>query len=144
MELVDDKQTDIDPEERSKHIPVRIKADEVANFLNLENELYIWNMYIQNHHTHTQKGVLINSGSYNNMKSDEAIAAMQHWLDATGQGETQTNYRIQDWVFSRQRYWGEPFPIIHHPDGKIIPVDTKDLPVTLPEVTHYEPTGTEE
>lgn len=78
------------------------------------------------------------------MKSDDAIKAMQHRLETRKIGEAQTNYRIQNWVFSRQRYWGEPFPFIHHPDGHVIPMDTKELPLTLPDVTHYEPTGTEE
>lgn len=91
----------------------------------------------------TQKGVLVNSGEFSGLNSDEAIAKMQDWLAERGFGGKKVNYKIQDWVFSRQRYWGEPFPIIFS-KGKTIALDESDLPLLLPDVDHYEPTGTEE
>ncbi len=91
----------------------------------------------------TQKGVLVNSGEFSGLNSDEAIAKMQNWLAERGFGGKKVNYKIQDWVFSRQRYWGEPFPIIFS-EGKTIALDESDLPLLLPDVDHYEPTGTEE
>ena len=91
----------------------------------------------------TQKGVLVNSGKFSGLNSDEAIAKMQDWLAERGFGGKKVNYKIQDWVFSRQRYWGEPFPIIFS-EGKTIALDESDLPLLLPDVDHYEPTGTEE
>ena len=91
----------------------------------------------------TQKGVLVNSGEFSGLSSDEAIAKMQKWLTERGFGGKKVNYKIQDWVFSRQRYWGEPFPIIFS-EGKTIALDESDLPLLLPDVDHYEPTGTEE
>ena len=91
----------------------------------------------------TQKGVLVNSGEFSGLNSDEAIAKMQDWLAERGFGGKKVNYKIQDWVFSRQRYWGEPFPIIFS-EGKTIALDASDLPLLLPDVDHYEPTGTEE
>ena len=91
----------------------------------------------------TQKGVLVNSGEFSGLNSDEAIAKMQDWLAERGFGGKKVNYKIQDWVFSRQRYWGEPFPIIFS-EGKTIALDESDLPLLLPDVDHYEPTGTEE
>ena len=143
-ELKDDKKEKIDEEELAKHTPAWVKTDNISDFINIENEKYLWNLYHKGHHAHPDKGVVINSDSFSNMSSDEAIKEMQHWLETRKVGEAQTNYRIQNWVFSRQRYWGEPFPFIHHPDGHIISMDPKDLPLELPEVTHYEPTGTEE
>ena len=78
------------------------------------------------------------------MKSAEAIPAMQARLAKQDIGGKKIQYRLQDWVFSRQRYWGEPIPMIHGKDGKIIPMDEKDLPLKLPMVEAYEPTGSEE
>lgn len=91
----------------------------------------------------TQKGILVNSGEFSGLTSDEAIAKMQDWLAERNFGGKKVNYKIQDWVFSRQRYWGEPFPIIFS-EGKTIALEESDLPLTLPDVDHYEPTGTEE
>ena len=91
----------------------------------------------------TQKGVLVNSGEFSRLTSDEAIAKMQNWLAEKSFGGKKVNYKIQDWVFSRQRYWGEPFPIIFS-EGKTIALEESDLPLTLPDIEHYEPTGTEE
>ena len=91
----------------------------------------------------TQKGVLVNSGEFSGLNSDEAIAKMQDWLAERGFGGKKVNYKIQDWVFSRQRYWGEPFPIIFS-EGKTIALEESDLPLLLPDVDQYEPTGTEE
>ncbi|MBF0981191.1 leucine--tRNA ligase [Candidatus Gracilibacteria bacterium] len=91
----------------------------------------------------TQKGVLVNSGEFSGLTSDEAIVKMQNWLAERNFGSKKVNYKIQDWVFSRQRYWGEPFPIIFS-EGKTIALQESDLPLTLPDIEHYEPTGTEE
>lgn len=91
----------------------------------------------------TQKGILVNSGEFSGLTSDEAIAKMQDWLAERNFGGKKVNYKIQDWVFSRQRYWGEPFPIIFS-EGKTIALEESDLPLTLPDIEHYEPTGTEE
>lgn len=144
FELIDETQQEVAPQERARHTTKWFKKDEIENFLNCANELYLRRHYIRDLHAHTEKGVVINSGDYSYMKSDEAIEQMQNWLQATNRGKKQTNYRMQDRCFSRQRYRGEPFPMIHHPDGSIITMDSKELPLTLPDVTHYEPTGTAE
>ena len=91
----------------------------------------------------TQKGILVNSGEFSGLTSDEAIKKMQNWLAKRNFWGKKVNYKIQDWVFSRQRYWGEPFPIIFS-EGKTIALEESDLPLLLPDVDHYEPTGTEE
>lgn len=92
----------------------------------------------------TEEGELIDSGSFSGLKSVEARKKMIEWLKSSGNGEGKVNYKIKDWVFSRQRYWGEPIPIIHCESCGPVAVPEKDLPVTLPEVEQYEPSGTGE
>jgi leucyl-tRNA synthetase len=79
------------------------------------------------------KGVLLNSGKYDGLTSAEMFAAIATDLEAQGKGERKTNYRLRDWLVSRQRYWGAPIPVIDTEDGEQKPVSDADLPVTLPE-----------
>ena len=89
-------------------------------------------------------GVMINSGEWNGMESAVLKKEAPHIIEEKGFGKATTNYKLRDWVFSRQRYWGEPIPIIHCPDCGAVPVPEEDLPLMLPEVDKYEPTGTGE
>ncbi len=93
---------------------------------------------------YTLDGRLINSGKFNGLSVAEAQDAIAKELEANNQGKSSIQYKMRDWVFSRQRYWGEPIPIIHCPDCGEVPVDERDLPVTLPDVDNYQPTGTGE
>ncbi|NLC72816.1 MAG: leucine--tRNA ligase [Ruminococcaceae bacterium] len=88
--------------------------------------------------------VLVNSGFLNGLKVKEAIPQMIDWLKQNGLGIEKVNYKLRDWVFSRQRYWGEPIPIIHCPSCGYVPMDEADLPLLLPDVESYEPTDTGE
>ena len=90
------------------------------------------------------KWIVVNSWEFSGLTSDEAIKKMQVWLADKGLWWVKRNYKIQDWVFSRQRYWGEPFPVILCPDCGIVPMNESELPLLLPDVENYEPTGTEE
>ena len=92
----------------------------------------------------TEKGILIDSGEFSWLTSEDAIKKMQVWLKANYMWSEKINYKIQDWVFSRQRYWWEPFPVVFCPEHWTVPLKDSDLPLTLPDVEHYEPTGTEE
>lgn len=93
---------------------------------------------------------VINSGEFDGMALEDCKPAIIDWLEAKGLGERKVNYKLRDWLFSRQRYWGEPFPILHvldddgNPTGEILPVPADDLPVELPHVDAYKPTATGE
>jgi len=89
-------------------------------------------------------GVLINSGKFDGQSVTDAKEAMVSMLQLQGKAKKATQYKLRDWVFSRQRYWGEPIPIIHCDKCGVVPVPEKDLPVELPAVDKYEPTGTGE
>ncbi|MCK4631532.1 MAG: class I tRNA ligase family protein, partial [Bacteroidales bacterium] len=91
-----------------------------------------------------EDGPHINSGFLNGLGKEDAVNKMDNWLIENNLGEKEINYRLRDWVFSRQRYWGEPFPVLKYEDGTVRCLDEDELPVTLPEVDKYEPSGTGE
>lgn len=90
--------------------------------------------------TDTETGILVNSGFLNGLEVKEAIAKMLDWLSENGLGEEKVNYKLRDWVFSRQRYWGEPMPLVYCDECGWVPVPENELPVLLPDVENYEPT----
>lgn len=93
---------------------------------------------------YTEPGVMINSGQFNGLDSEEAKAVISDYVEKQGIGKKTINYKLRDWVFSRQRYWGEPIPIVHCAKCGAVAVPENELPVRLPEVSSYEPTGTGE
>ena len=105
---------------------------EVVSGGNVEEEAY------------TADGVLVNSDFLNGLNKKQAIAKAIEWFEVNGTGEKKITYRLRDWLFSRQRYWGEPIPIIHWEDGTMTPVEDADLPLILPKTTDIKPSGTGE
>ncbi|MXO78323.1 leucine--tRNA ligase [Paenibacillus sp. OT2-17] len=93
---------------------------------------------------YTEDGPHVNSGPLNGLTNEEAIPKMIEWLEAEGKGHGKVTYRLRDWLFSRQRYWGEPIPVIHLEDGTIKPVPEDQLPLVLPEMDNIKPSGTGE
>ncbi|MGB4586052.1 MAG: class I tRNA ligase family protein, partial [Rectinemataceae bacterium] len=89
-------------------------------------------------------GFAVNSGKFDGLPTPEAIKRITAWLEERGIGKKAVNYKLRDWLFSRQRYWGEPIPVVHCEKCGIVPLDEKDLPLLLPEVKSYTPTGTGE
>ena len=86
-------------------------------------------------------GPLINSGQFDGRDNREALAEIVDWLDREGRGHRSINYRLRDWLLSRQRYWGCPIPIVHCDTCGLVPVPDDQLPVLLPDVTDYKPQG---
>jgi leucyl-tRNA synthetase len=93
---------------------------------------------------YTGDGKHINSGFLDGLNKEEAIKAMIEWLEEKGIGKKKITYRLRDWLFSRQRYWGEPIPIIHWEDGSVEPVKEEELPLLLPKTKEIKPSGTGE
>lgn len=105
---------------------------EVVQGGNVEEEAY------------TGSGVHVNSGFLNGLDNEEAIQKMNEWLEKEGKGQKKITYRLRDWLFSRQRYWGEPIPILHLEDGTMKTVPEDQLPLLLPDVEQIRPSGTGE
>ena len=93
---------------------------------------------------YTEDGPHINSAFLNGMNKAEAIAKMNEWLEENSCGKKEVSYRLRDWLFSRQRYWGEPIPIIHWEDGTVTALPEEELPLRLPKTTNIKPSGTGE
>lgn len=89
-------------------------------------------------------GTMINSGDWNGMESAVLKKEAPEMIEKMGFGKKTVNYKLRDWVFSRQRYWGEPIPIVHCPDCGCVPIPEEELPLLLPDVESYQPTGTGE
>ncbi|HBG09680.1 MAG: leucine--tRNA ligase [Limnochordia bacterium] len=95
-------------------------------------------------YTDTEQGTMVNSGFLNGLDVQAAKQKMIAWLQERGLGEPKVNYKLRDWVFSRQRYWGEPIPLVYCQECGWVPVPESELPVRLPQVANYEPTDTGE
>lgn len=109
-----------------------LEIKEVVSGGNIEKEAYVGD------------GLHVNSGFLDGLGLDEAIEKMNDWLEKEGHGKRKVTYRLRDWLFSRQRYWGEPIPIIHWEDGTMTAVPEEQLPVLLPETDEIKPSGTGE
>lgn len=102
---------------------------EVVSGGNIENEAF----------TDCENGILVNSGFLNGMQVADAKNAMIHWLEEEGIGKKKTNFKLRDWLFSRQRYWGEPIPLVHCDHCGWVPVPEDELPLKLPELDDFRP-----
>jgi leucyl-tRNA synthetase len=93
---------------------------------------------------YTGDGIMVNSGAFSGLSNREGMQQLGEWFEARGLGERKVNYRLRDWLISRQRYWGAPIPIVHCPACGEVPVPEDQLPVLLPDVEAYQPSGTGE
>ena len=102
----------------------------VAGGRNVQEECY----------SDVESGIMVNSGFLNGLTVKEAIPTMIKWLEEKGIGEKKVNYKLRDWVFTRQRYWGEPIPLVHCDKCGWVPLPYSELPLKLPEIEDFEPT----
>ena len=122
------------------HELVKVKKEDVLKTITWEHHRFLFEQYLAGKLVYTDAGVLINSGKFTGMGSEEAKKAITAFVGGT----MTSQYRLKDWVFARQRYWGEPFPVVFDADHKAYVVADSELPVRLPEVEAYEPTDTGE
>lgn len=141
VKLKDGEMQEVDPEEKRKHTTEWIKKEDLINFVNLSNHKYTAETIVNGQTAYAGDGVMINSDILNGIDNKkESIAKMIDYLEENKLGTKKTNYRLQDWVFSRQRFWGEPIPMIYCEHCGWVPVPLEELPVKLPDVAQYEPT----
>ena len=111
------------------NLPIKQVITDKENTVNVDNEAY----------TDTNSGILINSGFLNGLEVKKAIKETIKYLEEKNIGKSKVNYKLRDWVFSRQRYWGEPIPMVHCDKCGWVPLDEKDLPLKLPEIKEFLP-----
>lgn len=122
--------------EEGRHELIKVKKEDVLNTITWKHHKYLFEQYLKGVEFYTEDGVLINSGEFDGLKSEEARIKI---TEAVG-GKLVKKSKLRDWVFARQRYWGEPIPLVYDKSGKMYPVAMSELPVTLPQVEKYEPT----
>lgn len=140
FELQSEAQETVDDAEKAKHEPLWLTREECLKHMTVESNRYFLGLIDGSGDLYGGDGILVNSGEFTGLENEEAKAK----ITAFAGGTMTKTYRLQDWVFSRQRYWGEPIPLIHCEKCGVVPVPESDLPVTLPDVEHYEPAGTGE
>ncbi len=133
---VEPKQEDVAHHE-GKWIPRK----DVADFLNLPNNTYVWDIYSNGNRAHTGQGVLVNSAEFDGLDSENARELITKTLEKKGVGGKAVEYKLRDWLISRQRYWGTPIPIVYCKSCGVVPVPEKDLPVLLPEKVKFTGKG---
>ncbi len=142
LEIVGEAEQDAEGKEKFEIL--WLTADEAFKVNTYEYNVVGLKRFIQKEESFTDDGKVVNSDFLNNLSTFEAKQKITEWLETNGVGKKATTYRLKDWVFSRQRYWGEPIPIVHCKKCGAVAVPENELPVTLPNVRSYEPTGTGE
>jgi len=141
FDLVDEEREEMSEEEKAEHEVFWIDLSKMTVEYMTHAEMDIWLARLQTKdYSYTGDGYLINSGEFTGLKNTEVMERITNFAGGT----RKVTYRLKDWVFSRQRYWGEPIPIIHCEKCGVIPVPENKLPVVLPKVKFYAPTGTGE
>ncbi len=144
IQLKDLDQDPVSEEESQINQVVWVDRNEVFDLVHGEGPKEVYRQLIDGPSAYGGEGIMINSGKYDGLASSEARDKIVADLAKAGKGKERINYRLRDWIFSRQHYWGEPIPIIHCPKDGAVAVPDNQLPVELPPVEHYEPTDTGE
>ena len=141
FELENEERETVGEEESKKLEAVWVPKDELTEFFTVEEGEFIVDYLDSRKIIHTGEGVMINSGEYDGMFSSETRDKIVADLEKKGLAKEKTQYKINDWSVSRQRYWGAPIPIIHCDDCGDVLIEDKDLPVVLPELEDFQPSG---
>lgn len=139
FQLKNGEHVEISDEEKALHEIVWLTPEEFDRFVNKDDLRIMWGR-MRGIDCYTGDGLLTNSGTFTGKRSDDSKKAI---TESVG-GRWVTTFKLRDWIFSRQRYWGEPIPVVHCGKCGIVPVPEKDLPVKLPKVKNYAPTQTGE
>jgi leucyl-tRNA synthetase len=123
--------------DQGKHALLWVKKDDVKKTLTWSHHTYVWQILLGEIKTFTGYGMLINSGQFNGLTSEEARTKITSFVGGT----LVTKYKMRDAIFARQRYWGEPIPLRHDSEGIITPLDESQLPLVLPELADFAPAG---
>ncbi len=142
FELIDSTQIEanLSADEAGKFKVEWLSISEANNQIKDSLHKYAIDKFI-NQIPYTGDGILTNSGEFNGLTSEESREAITKSLKKSGLADFQTQYKLRDWIFSRQRYWGEPIPVVHCPKDGIVPVPEDQLPIKLPDIANYQPTG---
>lgn len=141
IKLGSGKRNQLDPSETKNHEGLWVDEKEVSSFINLSNNKYVWEVYTGGEHAFTGTGKLINSDEFSGLASEDAKLMITKVLERKSLGGPSVEYRLRDWLISRQRYWGTPIPIVYCDDCGVVPVQDKDLPVLLPEKVTFSGKG---
>lgn len=144
FELEDEEREEVAEKEKNQHEAVWVKESEVNAFINVWNQKLAWKRYIEGDFAYCDEGININSDFLDGLKTKESKNKTITWLSQNNFGKKSINYKLRDWVFSRQHYWGEPIPIIKCKLCGNVPLSEKELPLKLPNVKNYEPTDSGE
>jgi leucyl-tRNA synthetase len=140
FDLINEEQDEINKEESDLHDILWKSKEELKTFFTVVEGEFTINLINNPDSVSIEDGILTDSGKFNNLTSEEARNKITEFVG----GKVVTKYKLRDWIFSRQRYWGEPIPLIHCEKCDWVAVPEKDLPVKLPEVKNYKPTDTGE
>lgn len=138
FELANEENTGISSADQTLHDIKWLDKNEVSQFLNILEMQMIWGR-LNGNQAYSGEGFMVNSGEYNGLLSSEFKKQITSWLEKNKLGQGKTHYKLHDWIFSRQRYWGEPIPMIHCSKCGWQPVNEKDLPVELPSIDDFKP-----
>ncbi len=142
VHLQDEERDELSEEEHGTHEMFWESVDCVKNIPQFgTHHAFMWEHFEVDEKAFCDDGIVFDSGEYTGLKSAEAREKMTAWLEEKKLGAKKVNYRLRDWLISRQRYWGAPIPIIYCEDCGTVPVPEKDLPVELPTDVDFRPTG---
>lgn len=134
------KQENVSEEEKTIQYPVWVESDKLNDYLTTEEHKFTYSMCEKNQkYLDVESGILINSGFLDGIDSKEAISKVIDYVEDKKIGTRKVNYKLRDWVFSRQRYWGEPIPMVYCEDCGWNPISESELPLVLPDIEDYEP-----